>query len=44
MTGSTKVYSAPRLEALSLRSTRDVHVDINGVPGPDVNIVIGLGS
>lgn len=40
MTGSDKAYSAPRLEALSLRSTRDIDINI----GAAVNIHIGLGG
>jgi hypothetical protein len=38
MTGSDKAYSAPRLEALSLRSTRDIDL------GVGVHIHIGLGG
>lgn len=32
MTGSEKAYSAPRLESLSLRDTRDITIDfgLNG--------------
>jgi hypothetical protein len=41
MTGSDKAYSAPRLEALSLRSTRDI-IDIN--IGGAVHVEIGLGG
>jgi hypothetical protein len=40
MTGSMKAYSAPRLEALSLRSTRDIDIHI----GADVHIHLGLGG
>ena len=32
MTGSAKAYSAPRLEVLSLRETRDIDINI-GVMG-----------
>jgi len=39
MTGSNKAYSAPHLEALSLRSTRDIIIDI----GAAVHIDIGFG-
>ena len=43
MTGSTKAYSAPRLESLSLRSTRDIdiHLDLGPV---DVDLHVGLGG
>jgi hypothetical protein len=44
MTGSDKVYSAPRLESLSLRSTRDIDIHIGGPSGSHVDISIGLGS
>jgi hypothetical protein len=42
MTVSDKAYSAPRLEALSLRSTRDIdlHLGLGGV-GVDVSITLG---
>jgi len=39
MTGSNKAYSAPHLDALSLRSTRDIIIDI----GAAVHIDIGFG-
>lgn len=38
MTGSVKVYSAPQLESLSLRATRDIDINI----GLGVGIHIGL--
>lgn len=40
MTGSTKAYSAPRLETLSLRATRDIDINI----GASVGIHIPTGS
>jgi hypothetical protein len=40
MTGSDKAYSAPRLETLSLRATRDIDINI----GAGVDIHIGLGG
>lgn len=42
MTGSEKAYSAPRLEALSLRETRDI--DINIGAGVNIHIPTGLLS
>lgn len=43
MTGSNKVYSAPRLEALSLRSTRDIDLHL-GLGGINVDVHLGLGG
>ena len=43
MTGSDKAYSAPRLESLSLRSTRDIDVHL-GVIGVHVDLHVGLGG
>ncbi len=43
MTGSDKVYSAPRLEALSLRSTQDINLHL-GLGGASVDVHIGLGG
>lgn len=31
MTGSDKAYSAPRLEVLSLRETRDIDINLGAV-------------
>ncbi len=31
MTGSAKAYSAPRLETLSLRETRDIDINLGAV-------------
>lgn len=42
MTGSMKVYSAPQLESLSMRATRDIDVNVGG--GVGVHIGVGLGS
>ncbi len=37
MTGSDKVYSAPQLESLSLRSTSDIDLGIGiHIPLPDL--------
>lgn len=43
MTGSHKAYSAPRLETLSLRSTRDidVHLGLGGLGNVDIHIGLG---
>jgi hypothetical protein len=39
MTGSDKVYSAPRLETLSLRATRDINLGVHlGLVDVDVHI------
>jgi hypothetical protein len=39
MTGSDKAYSAPRLETLSLRSTRDINIDVHtGLVNVDIHI------
>jgi hypothetical protein len=43
MTGSDKAYSAPRLETLSLRSTRDIDLHL-GLGGIHVDLGIGLGG
>jgi hypothetical protein len=43
MTGSDKAYSAPHLESLSLRSTRDIDVHL-GVIGVHVDLHVGLGG
>lgn len=43
MTVSDKAYSAPRLEALSLRSTRDINLDLN-LGGIEVDVHVGLGG
>ena len=40
MTGSDKAYSAPRLEVLNLRETRDIDLNI----GAMLNIHIPLGA
>jgi hypothetical protein len=40
MTGSEKAYSAPRLETLSLRETRDIDVNI----GASVHIHLPTGG
>lgn len=40
MTGSAKAYSAPRLEVLSLRETRDIDLNL----GANINIHIPLGA
>jgi hypothetical protein len=42
MTGSMKAYSAPQLESLSLRETRDI--DINIGAGVHIGINLPLGS
>ena len=44
MTGSDKAYSAPRLESLSLRETRDIDIHLGGPAGSHVDVSIGLGS
>lgn len=44
MTGSQKVYSAPRLESLSLRSTRDIDLHLGGPSGSSVDVHVGFGS
>lgn len=38
MTGSVKAYSAPQLESLSLRATRDIDINL----GADIHIHLGL--
>jgi hypothetical protein len=43
MTVSDKAYSAPRLESLSLRSTRDIDIHL-GVIGVGVDVHVGLGG
>lgn len=43
MTESKKAYTAPRVEVLDVRSTHDVDIHV-GLPGPDINISIGLLS
>jgi len=43
MTVSDKAYSAPRLEALSLRSTRDIDLHL-GLGGITVDVQVGLGG
>lgn len=43
MTGSDKVYSAPKLESLSLRSTQDITIDF-GLMGSITIPTLGLGS
>ena len=40
MTGSDKAYSAPRLEVLSLRETRDIDINI----GAGISITIPTGA
>lgn len=40
MTGSVKAYSAPQLETLSLRATRDIDINI----GAGIHIGLPLGS
>ena len=42
MTGFVKVYSAPQLETLSLRATRDI--DINIGAGVNIHLELPLGS
>jgi len=44
MTGSNKSYTAPRLESLSLRETRDININVNGPSGSHVDVSAGLGS
>jgi hypothetical protein len=43
MTGSDKAYSAPRLETLSLRATRDIDLHL-GLGIGTVDIHLGLGG
>ena len=40
MTGSDKAYSAPHLEVLSLRETRDIDINI----GAGISITIPTGA
>jgi hypothetical protein len=44
MTGSDKAYSAPRLESLSLRSTRDIDLHLGALGTVTVDVHIGLGG
>jgi hypothetical protein len=44
MTGSYKAYSAPRLEALSLRETRDIDISVILDPIASVEVHLGLGG
>jgi hypothetical protein len=43
MTGPDKAYSAPRLESLSLRSTRDIDIHL-GLGGINVDVHLGIGG
>lgn len=43
MSDTRKTYTAPRAEALDVRSTHDVDIHV-GLPGPDINVTIGLLS
>jgi len=43
MTGSAKAYSAPRLESLSLRATRDIDLHL-GLGGATVDVHIPTGG
>lgn len=43
MTGSDKAYSAPRLETLSLRATRDIDINVGAVLHVQLGLP-GLGS
>ncbi|MGY2875587.1 hypothetical protein ACVW00_002777 [Marmoricola sp. URHA0025 HA25] len=43
MTGSAKAYSAPRLESLSLRSTRDIDIQVF-LGGINAHVHLGLGG
>lgn len=43
MTVSDKAYSAPHLESLSLRSTRDIDLHL-GLGGINVDVHVGLGG
>ena len=40
---SSKVYNAPHLEALSLRSTRDINIHL-GLGGITADVHLGLGG
>lgn len=42
MNASNKVYSAPKLESLSLRETRDIDVNA-GASGGGVTVTAGVG-
>jgi hypothetical protein len=44
MTGSDKVYNAPRLETLSLRETRDIDISVILDPLASVHVHVGLGG
>lgn len=43
MIGSDKAYSAPRLETLSLRATRDIDIHL-GLGIGTVDVHLGLGG
>lgn len=43
MTGSEKAYTAPRLEALSLRETRGIDINLGAGVGVSIGLP-GLGS
>lgn len=43
MTGSSKAYSAPRLETLSLRETRDIDINVGAILHINLGLP-GLGS